>query len=407
MNQKLIEGVIVDAGHGGIDSGAVGNGLDEKNLNLEAATYMFNRLQELGIPAKMTRTQDEYLPKEDRIRRILSLYNNSPNTLLISNHINAGGGEGAEVVYSLKNSPTLANLVLDNIGEAGQIKRKAYQRRLPENPNKDYYYILRETGNTEPILVEYGFIDNGKDANKLRNNLKDYVEGVVKAIAEYIGYPYTPKGEDIEAKDYYIVQRGDTLYSISRRFNVSLDDLRRINNLQSDTLSIGQVLYFIEQQDNNIEDKYIVQRGDTLYSIAKLFNTTPDEIIKKNKLTSNNLQVGQVLIISDNYIEEPVTNDYSLYTVVKGDSLWKIAKNYNKPVTELIEMNNLKDLTLQIGQQLLVPKELEEENTYIVQKGDTLWKVANKFNLTVDKLKELNDLNTNLLSIGQQLIIKK
>ena len=355
----------------------------------------------------MTRTQDEYLPKEDRIRRILSLYNNSPNTLLISNHINAGGGEGAEVVYSLKNSPTLANLVLDNIGEAGQIKRKAYQRRLPENPNKDYYYILRETGNTEPILVEYGFIDNGKDANKLRNNLKDYVEGVVKAIAEYIGYPYTPKGEDIEAKDYYIVQRGDTLYSISRRFNVSLDDLRRINNLQSDTLSIGQVLYFIEQQDNNIEDKYIVQRGDTLYSIAKLFNTTPDEIIKKNKLTSNNLQVGQVLIISDNYIEEPVTNDYSLYTVVKGDSLWKIAKNYNIPVTELIEMNNLKDLTLQIGQQLLVPKELEEENTYIVQKGDTLWKVANKFNLTVDKLKELNDLNTNLLSIGQQLIIKK
>ena len=56
---------------------------------------MFNRLQELGIPAKMTRTQDEYLPKEDRIRRILSLYNNSPNTLLISNHINAGGGEGS------------------------------------------------------------------------------------------------------------------------------------------------------------------------------------------------------------------------------------------------------------------------------------------------------------------------
>ena len=407
MNQKLIEGVIVDAGHGGIDSGAVGNGLEEKNLNLEAATYMFNRLQELGIPAKMTRTQDEYLPKEDRIRRILSLYNNSPNTLLISNHINAGGGEGAEVVYSLKNSPTLANLVLENIGDAGQIKRKAYQRRLPENPNKDYYYILRETGNTEPILVEYGFIDNGKDANKLRNNLKDYVEGVVKAIAEYTGYPYTPKGEDIEAKDYYIVQRGDTLYSISRRFNVSLEDLRRINNLQSDTLSIGQVLYFIEQEDNNIEDKYIVQRGDTLYSIAKLFNTTPDEIIKKNKLTSNTLQVGQVLIISDNYIEEPVTNDYSLYTVVKGDSLWKIAKNYNIPVTELIEMNNLKDLTLQIGQQLLVPKELEEENTYIVQKGDTLWKVANKFNLTVDKLKELNDLNTNLLSIGQQLIIKK
>ena len=61
-------------------------------------------------------------------------------------------------------------MALNNIGEAGQIKRKAYQRRLPENPNRDYYYILRETGNVEPILVEYGFIDNAKDANKLKNN---------------------------------------------------------------------------------------------------------------------------------------------------------------------------------------------------------------------------------------------
>ena len=97
MNQKYIEGVIVDAGHGGIDSGAVGYGLEEKNLNLEAATYLYNRLLELGIPAKMTRTQDEYLPKEERIRRVLSLYNNSPNTILVSNHINAGGGDSQSV----------------------------------------------------------------------------------------------------------------------------------------------------------------------------------------------------------------------------------------------------------------------------------------------------------------------
>ena len=407
MNQKMIEGVIVDAGHGGIDSGAVGNGLEEKNLNLEAATYLYNRLQELGIPTKMTRTQDEYLPKEERIKRILSLYNNNPNTILVSNHINAGGGEGAEVVYSLKNSPTLANLVLENIGEAGQIKRKAYQRRLPENPNKDYYYILRETGATEPILVEYGFIDNGRDADKLRNNLKDYVEGVVKAIADYTGYPYTPK-EEIKAQDYYMVQRGDTLYSIARKFNLSIEDLRRINNLTSDILSIGQILYFIEPEDKEeITDKYIVQRGDTLYSIARKFNTTPEELIKKNNLESNILQIGQVILLPKEDIKESIQEEYSLYTVVKGDSLWKIAKTYNIPVTELIEMNNLKDLNLQIGQQLLVPKQEIKDNTYIVQKGDTLWNVANKYNLTIDKLKELNNLNTNLLSIGQELIIKE
>ena len=58
---------------------------------------MFRRLQELGIPAKLTRTEDEYLPKEERIQRVKSLYNNNPNTILISNHINAGGADGQSV----------------------------------------------------------------------------------------------------------------------------------------------------------------------------------------------------------------------------------------------------------------------------------------------------------------------
>ena len=96
MNNNLI---IVDAGHGGIDSGAVGNGLQEKNLNLEAARYIFNRLKELSIPAILVRETDEYLPKTDRINRINKIVNDNPNKniLLISNHINAGGADGQSV----------------------------------------------------------------------------------------------------------------------------------------------------------------------------------------------------------------------------------------------------------------------------------------------------------------------
>ena len=59
----MIEGIIIDAGHGGIDSGAVGNGLLEKDLNLQASLYLYNRLKELGIPTKLVRDNDEYLPK--------------------------------------------------------------------------------------------------------------------------------------------------------------------------------------------------------------------------------------------------------------------------------------------------------------------------------------------------------
>ena len=89
--------VIVDAGHGGIDSGAVGNGLEEKDLTLKVAKYIYERLQEIGVPSVITRTEDEYLPKNARIDRIRNITNNNPNTLLVSNHINAGGGDGQSV----------------------------------------------------------------------------------------------------------------------------------------------------------------------------------------------------------------------------------------------------------------------------------------------------------------------
>ena len=400
MNNNL-KGIIVDAGHGGIDSGAVGNNLLEKDLNLRAALYMYNRLIELGIPAKLVRDSDEYLPKESRVRRILNLYDNNPNTILVSNHINAGNGEGAEVVYSLKNDSTLADLVLENIGESGQKTRKTYQRRLPENPNKDYYYILRETGNTEPILVEYGFIDNKNDSNRLNSNLEDYVEGVVKALALYTGYPYSDSNEEV--KDYYEVISGDTLYSISRRFNIPIDEIIRINNLTSDILSIGQRLYFTNNNNQNI---YIVQKGDTLYSISRNFNIPIEDIILLNNLTSNEIYPNQELIIVEQQ-EDPINNTgYGVYEVVKGDSLWAIANKYNIKVNDLVEINSLDDLNIKVGDKLLVPKKDIEDEFYIVDKGDTLWNISKKFNLSVNELKELNNLTSNLLSIGQTLKIK-
>lgn len=399
--------VIVDAGHGGIDSGAVGNGLLEKDLNLQAGKYLYQRLQELGIPSVIIRDTDEYLPKTPRIERVLEAYNNSPNTILVSNHMNAGGGEGAEVIYSLRNEPTLAQLVLDNIGEAGQLKRKIYQRRLPENPNLDYYYILRETGNAEPILIEYGFVDNERDAEKLKRNLNQYVEGVVKAIAEYANYSYIPP--NTQNNNTYIVQKGDTLYKIANQFNLSVQKLKDLNNLTNDNLQIGQIL-IINPKNSFETNTYIVQKGDTLYAIANKYNTDVNTIKELNNLTNNNLYIGQNLIVPLISIpEEPPTEqeEYTIYTVKKGDSLWAISQAYDITVDKLIELNNLTNLTLQIGDKLKVPliSNDTDSNIYIVQKGDTLWTIARKNNITVEELKELNNLTNNTLSIGQQLII--
>ena len=393
--------VIVDAGHGGDDPGAVGNNILEKDLNLRAAQYMYKRLQDLGIPSVIIRDKDENLPKNERIQRVLQAYNNSPNTILISNHINAGGGEGAEIVYALRNDDTLATMALNNIGEKGQIKRSIYQRVLPENPSKDYYYILRETGNTEPLLIEYGFIDNPNDIRKLTQNLESYVEGVVKAIADYAGYNYTEPGTI--NTDYYIVQKGDTLYSIARRFSTTVQDLKRLNNLTSDTLSIGTRLIINEIIDTPT-NTYIVQRGDTLYSIANKFNITIQELKRINNLSTDILAIGQQLLISNKALEDSINTE--IYVVQKGDSLWSISQAFSTTVDELIKLNNLNNINLQIGDKLLVPSQpTPEVTTYIVQSGDTLWSIARANNTTVDKIKQINNLTSNLLSVGQQLIL--
>ena len=406
MNNNLK--VIIDAGHGGSDPGAVSGKLKEKDLNLQASKYMEKRLNELGIPTFMTRDDDSSLPKDERITKILNALNGQP-AILVANHINAGGGEGAEIVYALRNQPTLAQLALDNIGEKGQIKRKAYQRRLPENPNLDYYYILRESGvNTEPILVEYGFIDNENDRNKLINKLNDYVEGVVQAIAEYTNTPYTPP----ETEDFYIVKKGDTLYKIANDYNITVQALKDINNLVTDTIEVGQKLFLKSEQTT--PKTYIVKKGDTLYSIATAFNTTPNKIKQENNIQGNTIYIGQELKLPSPILpptSPPITEDpgneiYTIYTVKIGDSLWSISREYNISVQELIDINDLLTTTIKVGDQLKVPAELNEE-IYVVKPGDTLWSIAKKNNITVDDLKNKNNLSSNLLSINQQLIIPK
>ena len=92
MNERKKVGVVIDAGHGGEDPGAVGNNLKEKDLNLQAAQYMYKRLKELGVPTVIVRDTDETLGMDERVKRILNAFGDDPNVVVVSNHINAGGG---------------------------------------------------------------------------------------------------------------------------------------------------------------------------------------------------------------------------------------------------------------------------------------------------------------------------
>ena len=402
---RAVRKVIIDPGHGGTDSGATGNNLLEKDYNLLISKYMYDRFKQLGIPVAITRDSDTTLSPTDRVNTILNKFGNSSDVILISNHVNSGGGEGAEVIYALRNRDTLAKRILENIGATGQETRKYYQRRLPSDTSKDYYFIHRNTGNLEPLIVEYGFIDNTKDVEFLKENYKELAEAVISAVANYIGVPY--KAPNGLITNTYVVQKGDTLYSIANKLGTTVSELKKENNLTSNTLQIGEVLRIPTKEIYEGEENvYIVQKGDTLYSVAMANNTTVDELKRINNLTSNILSTGQLLKIPSALLPE------STYIVKKGDSLYSIANKYNTTIDELKRINNLTSNTLSIGQVLKLPSDKasnveKEENTisYTVQKGDSLYSIARKYSTTIDKIKDLNNLTTNLLSIGQVLLI--
>ena len=395
--------VVIDAGHGGDDPGASGNGIVEKELTLEISQYIHDRLDELGIENTLIRDSDETIEPNDRVNKIVSPYGSDSDVLVVSNHINAGGGEGAEIIYALRNNDTFSRKISDELESMGRVVRKYYQRRYPSDSSKDYYFIHRNTGNTEAVIVEYGFLDNVDDANLLKKYWQDYAEAVVKAIANYLGVPYTFDGSLVN-ENYYIVKKGDSLWSIANKYGLTVDKLKDINNLSSNMLSVGQKLLINDgtNVDNVNENYYIVKSGDTLYSIAKKYGLTVDELKKMNNLSSNTLSINQKLLVGNDMSTD---DNYDVYVIKSGDTLWGIASKYNTSVDKIKDINNLNSNNLSIGQKLLVPGNNLGTKKYIVKSGDTLYKIAQNNGTTVTELINLNNLKTTNLSIGQVLYI--
>ena len=254
--------------------------------------------------------------------------------------------------------------------------------------------MQRDTGNTESITVEYGFLDSaGDDINQLKNNWQNYAEAVVRAITQYLNLTYVP----IEESNYYTVKSGDSLWSIAKKYNILVNNLKKANGISSNTLSIGQILKIPNEEEKKVDtNSYIVKKGDTLYKIAQENSTSIGELIQLNNLTNTNLNIGDILKLP--------TKSFNTYVVKKGDSLYKIAINNNTTIDNIKELNNLNNNILYIGQILKLPSNIN--NTYTVKKGDSLYKIARENNTTVNNLMSLNNLSSIILSIGQVLKLK-
>lgn len=232
----------------------------------------------------------------------------------------------------------------------------------------------------------------------------------------------------------HTVKSGETLFSIAQQYDVTVQKLREWNDLQSNQLTIGQTL-IVQSADQKSAIKHTVEPQETLFSISKQYGVSIAELKSWNGLSSNNLNVGQELIIypgtesgedsgsqsENSIVVSSDTQQNTYYTVKSGDTLYKIARSHNMTLEELKELNDLQSNTISVGQQLTVrarsapPSVAESEIesspqgkfiTYRVSERQDLESILNKFHMDEQEFRALNpDVNSTTFQIGQKFTV--
>lgn len=242
----------------------------------------------------------------------------------------------------------------------------------------------------------------------------------------------------------YTVKKGDNLDVIARKHNLTVEELKALNNMQSNKISAGQKLKVTgnaiaqtsnsHKKENQATTEYTIKKGDNLDVIARNSNMSVEEIKQLNGLTSNKITAGQVIKLSESSTgatspkgqpEEKKAESKNIaakgenHEVRKGESLYTIARDYNMTVDELKELNNIQNSDIKPGQTLIVGKNNKttkkqearkskgKTTKYTVKGGDSFYTIAQKFNCSVSDLKEWNNSRGDKIKPGDELTIKE
>lgn len=238
----------------------------------------------------------------------------------------------------------------------------------------------------------------------------------------------------------YRIKRGESWWSIARKFSIPIAVLKRVNNTRRNLLHPGQHILIPGHKSYmahskkfavpNLSGTYLVQKNDNLWSIAHRFGLTTHDLRKANQIWEKKplLQPGKRLIIpianSENKAQRRIiARKRANYIVQQGDSLWGISKRFGLSISTLVTANGFSDYQtqLKIGQKIYIPdlsrlryRMAKEEAsqahariiTYQVQKGDSLWTIAKRFGISTEQLIAWNEIkNKEKIFPGESLKI--
>ncbi|PWJ44463.1 LysM peptidoglycan-binding domain-containing protein [Sediminitomix flava] len=285
-------------------------------------------------------------------------------------------------------------------------------------------------------------------------------EKVEETIAEEGEKTTAPKQEEnnvvekpkVNAKDFHIVQTGDTFYGIARKYNKKPADLMRLNpNLNPSSLSLGSKVYLTKQGEKVTKPKteeiakpnyHIVKRGETLSAISRKYNISAKEIVAINKLKNvDDIKAGQKLLIrsskekTEDEIASEAIPDVKLdddgtyvvaegantkwHTIQKGETLYSISRKYKVSTKQLQAWNEMNGASINAGDRIIVfkGKEVQKKSVeeapkthtsyHLVSKGETLYSISRKYGVKVSELMKLNNFKSAQdLKSGMRLKIR-
>ena len=395
-------------------------------------------------PSENTNTTTYTVKSGDTLSRIARIYNTTVSELKALNNLRS---ELILIGQKLK------------VNKAEEVSNETSVTPTPTPstpaPSSNEAYTVKSGDTLTHIATRYGMkVSELKSLNNLRSDL--IIVGQTLKVKEKSSIPTptppaptnptTPSSTTSSAT--YTVKSGDTLSAISRQYNTSVSALKALNNLKSDLIFVGQTLKVNGQSSTSAPKPttpsststsgatYTVKNGDTLSGISIRYNTTVSELKRLNNLTSDLIFVNQNLVVnagtksvtsSSNSADTSASNSSSTsstantHIVKAGETLSGIATRYNISVSTIVSLNKLANANLiHVNQRLVVGQATSSStqasstntantqnnsNTHRVVAGDTLYDLALKNKTSVSAIKAKNNLNTDLIFVGQTLKI--